>query len=929
MAETEFTSDWLARAAVGGCVILAVTAVAVRVCREPADRVRIISLGLLGAVLTAIVALVPSLPRWSLGLLPADPVAVAASQAPGSNAIPESTDHPWLHSKRPVARKEPKSDLLQSSQESPPPTESIPEHIFAGATVPETVTSIPSASRWSLSRVVMVAYGTATAGFLVWLLLGLWRLSCLWRRATSASVEARELLREIAGPAADRVQVLLSDEIDAPIAFATWRPVIVLPANAGLAESRETLRYGLAHEWSHIESGDVWRWYLVGLAQVILFYQPLFWWLRRQLRLSQDFLADARTADRATEPVDYAEYLVSLARRRLRIPGFALGITDRPSTLTRRIHMLLLNRRPLARRCRLAWTCSAGVVVLVLLVGLSAVRLTAASPLATETTADDVKKPVEPPKVGETLNYTGQIKDKDTGKPIEGATVTVRRSLLGDPNRDERNPIIEESKHTTDKSGKYAFTIPPKQTAERYLYIELDVEHPDYASQKSFGYALSMIRKNEQLGGRPFFELVELRPAKPVTGVVKTPDGKPAAGIKILAYSVTSKNTDKGFEYGSFVDTRTTAEGSFRLPLTTPGWAVVWVLPEEYVPTTHVLKEKRGDLGTFTLENGQRLKGKLLDAKGQTLAGVIVNAESQDRNEEITQPVADNINRSSVTNEKGEFEMKPLPPGKYKVKPGDYSRDGSLDRKDQKRGQVPGVFIGVKVTLKAGAELEPLEVRAVPHVTIEAQTYDSKGKPTRGHAPFVFGRIDGTFWTGEAKIDSNGKVVALVPHGLEDVQLDLMTNEHGVLRWRKGKEGPLNNNRQVKLGTLNDDVKDIEIIKYTAPILVVKVSTKGGDKPPVKTAVTALFTKEQLAGRYIVSGRESDVNFEKQEDGRFRSMQMRPDHEVAVMAHADGYTAKPVNVSLAEGTTKEIEIVLEKAPSAKDGEKGDETKEKK
>ena len=39
-----------------------------------------------------------------------------------------------------------------------------------------------------------------------------------------------------------------------------------------------------------------------------------------------------------------------------------------------------------------------------------------------------------------------------------------------------------------------------------YLYIELDVEHPDYATRDGFGYALSMIRKNEKLNERPFFE---------------------------------------------------------------------------------------------------------------------------------------------------------------------------------------------------------------------------------------------------------------------------------------------------------------------------------------------------------------------------------------------------------------------------------------
>ena len=42
---------------------------------------------------------------------------------------------------------------------------------------------------------------------------------------------------------------------------------------------------------------------------------------------------------------------------------------------------------------------------------------------------DVAKPPGEPKQSGETLNYTGTVKDKDTGKGITGATVVVRRSV--------------------------------------------------------------------------------------------------------------------------------------------------------------------------------------------------------------------------------------------------------------------------------------------------------------------------------------------------------------------------------------------------------------------------------------------------------------------------------------------------------------------
>ena len=107
----------------------------------------------------------------------------------------------------------------------------------------------------------------------------------------------------------------------------------------------------------------------------------------------------------------------------------------------------------------------------------------------------------EKPK-GDPIKYTGRVFDKDTDKGVPNATVTVRRSTYGDPKHER---VIEESKHTTNAEGKYTFTVPPEQAAERYLYIELDVAAPGYAPRSNFGYSFAMIQKNEKLGGRPFF----------------------------------------------------------------------------------------------------------------------------------------------------------------------------------------------------------------------------------------------------------------------------------------------------------------------------------------------------------------------------------------------------------------------------------------
>jgi uncharacterized GH25 family protein len=535
---------------------------------------------------------------------------------------------------------------------------------------------------------------------------------------------------------------------------------------------------------------------------------------------------------------------------------------------------------------------------------VAAVRLDAGAP------ADDTKDPEKPaqkdapkddPKKAEALNYSGKVVDKATGEPIKGAVVTVRRSLYGDPEVKEEDLIL-----------------PPEQAARHYLYIELDAEGPGHAPQTHFGYSLDMIRKNEKMGGRPFFEKVELRPAKEVTGVVLAPDGKPAAGVKVMSYSADPKNR---LEYGSFANARTDEKGRFSLMMITPGEGVFWVLPEKYALTTRVVNEKRGDVGSITLAEGVVISGKALDSKGKPVAGINVNAELVghlgDDDFFGRYPLADSIRRSAVTDDKGEFTMGPLPAGAYKVQPNKHSYDASRD--DRKARPLPGVFLPQKLTLKDGAKPEPMELRAVPHVVVEAQYYDSKGKTRRGHSPDVFGELDKMHWRTEARADADGKVTALVPHGLEKARLSLSTNEHGSLRWRKSKGDPLSNFHEIDLGTLNDDVKGIEIVRYTAPILLVTVKAKDGSKLK-DAAVTAVYGegKSPYPGRLISRrGRHSDVSFEHQEDGRFRSECLLPDEETTVTAHAEGYRSAPVKVKLEEGTTKEIELVVEPAADDK------------
>jgi hypothetical protein len=215
------------------------------------------------------------------------------------------------------------------------------------------------------------------------------------------------------------------------------------------------------------------------------------------------------------------------------------------------------------------------------------------------------------------------------------------------------------------------------------------------------------------------------------------------------------------------------------------------------------------------------------------------------------------------------------------------------------------------MTIAGGKGPESLEIRAVPHVVISATYLDSQGKPRSGHEVTLFGRWDGNFYAEQSSVPrADGKLAVKAPHGLQQVELDLMTNEHSSLRWRMGPDEPLHRGRRVELGTVEDDVSGIEIIRYVAPILLIKPVDEAGnvvaDCQPVVT-----YTKPDVEGDemdvYTTGGH---VSFEHQGDGRWRSSQLLPDEPLKVSVEKEGYTCEPQELSLSEGATAEIEMVL-------------------
>ena len=144
--------------------------------------------------------------------------------------------------------------------------------------------------------------------------LGLIGTSRLLARSAPASRAAELLLESL--PFAGRgrrPRVMSSPHVGRPVLVGPVRPVILIPPGFDEPGMDGRLRLGLLHELAHAEQGDHAFGLVASLAHACWFFLPPVWWIRNQLRLDAEFLADHRAVDHYGTSFGYAESLVRLA----------------------------------------------------------------------------------------------------------------------------------------------------------------------------------------------------------------------------------------------------------------------------------------------------------------------------------------------------------------------------------------------------------------------------------------------------------------------------------------------------------------------------------------------------------------------------------------------------------------------------------------
>lgn len=172
-----------------------------------------------------------------------------------------------------------------------------------------------------LARVGTLLYLAGAGVGLAWMGLGLWGFRRLVASSTEPGPALRAAFEELIadlGRSPPLPMLRVSAQLRGPALGGVARPVIVIPMEIDRDDVEpDALRLILLHELAHADRGDAWFNALAGLAQVLWFFLPHLWWLRGQMRIDQEFLADRKAAGPLGESTYYARWLVGLSSGRV------------------------------------------------------------------------------------------------------------------------------------------------------------------------------------------------------------------------------------------------------------------------------------------------------------------------------------------------------------------------------------------------------------------------------------------------------------------------------------------------------------------------------------------------------------------------------------------------------------------------------------
>jgi beta-lactamase regulating signal transducer with metallopeptidase domain/polyhydroxyalkanoate synthesis regulator phasin len=211
--------------------------------------------------------------------------------------------------------------------ESPLPVDRI-EMDSSGTALGSEVSRIVVDSSDEASLMAMSGADLVGLGLIVWglvssllLLFSAVRLLRFHRLLVSTASVDRELTRGLAASVACKLGIQKQPDVVVTSAnivpFVWWRAghsVVVISRHVIEKLDQADLRLIITHEMAHIKRHDHWFRWLECMALIVFWWNPVMWWARRQLRLSEEMACDQlvlRTVNAGAN--QYASSLLNVA----------------------------------------------------------------------------------------------------------------------------------------------------------------------------------------------------------------------------------------------------------------------------------------------------------------------------------------------------------------------------------------------------------------------------------------------------------------------------------------------------------------------------------------------------------------------------------------------------------------------------------------
>jgi beta-lactamase regulating signal transducer with metallopeptidase domain len=123
-----------------------------------------------------------------------------------------------------------------------------------------------------------------------------------------------------------RITVLQTNRLAMPAVMGALKPLVLLPSSLVSGLSLRQLELILAHELAHIKRGDYLVNILQTLAETLLFYHPVVWWVSKVIRQECEHCCDDLALQvTGQNVVEYADVLLKLEKSR---QGLALAASN-------------------------------------------------------------------------------------------------------------------------------------------------------------------------------------------------------------------------------------------------------------------------------------------------------------------------------------------------------------------------------------------------------------------------------------------------------------------------------------------------------------------------------------------------------------------------------------------------------------------------